>query len=354
MSTRIASTFHSMRFRTLGHSGLKVSEVTCGNWLTHEPDRMAESKACVQAALDAGITTFDTADIYGAPLYGAAEEVLGATLSGIRRESVQILTKVCLPSGPGPNDRGLSRKHIMESCTASLRRLRTDYLDLYQAHRFDEETPLEETMLAFADLVRAGKVLYVGVSEWTADQIHAGADLAKHLHVPLISNQPQYSLLWRVIEAEVVPACVSVGIGQIVWSPLAQGVLAGKYLPGQPPPRGSRALQERGARFVGRYMGEPVLEAVQRLAVVAKELGTTLPRLALAWVLNNPAVSSAIIGVSSPEQIANNLPVAELNLTADVLAAIDKAFTDPEHGDLVERSPAKTAKPFDVMPAWRR
>lgn len=342
-----------MRFRNLGHSGLKVSEVTCGNWLTHEPDRVAESKACVQATLDAGITTFDTADIYGAPNYGAAEEILGATLSGTRRESVQILTKVCLPSGPGPNDRGLSRKHIMESCTASLRRLRTDYLDLYQAHRFDDETPLEETMLAFADLVRAGKVLYVGVSEWTAAQIHAGAELAKHLHVPLISNQPQYSLLWRVIETEVVPACVSLGMGQIVWSPLAQGVLAGKYLPGAPLPQGSRAVDERGARFVGRYMGKPVLEAVQRLVPIAADLGTTLPRLALAWVLHNPAVSSAIIGVSRPEQLADNVSEDKIDLTEDVLTAIDAALTDPTHGDLVERSSDKTAKPFDVMPAWR-
>ena len=342
-----------MRFRNLGNSGLKVSEITCGNWLTHEPDRIAESKACVQAALDAGITTFDTADIYGAPNYGAAEEILGATLSGTRRESVQILTKLCLPSGPGPNDRGLSRKHVMESCAASLRRLRTDYLDLYQAHRFDEETPLEETMVAFADLVRAGKVLYVGVSEWTAPQIHAAAELAKQLHVPLVSNQPQYSLLWRVIEAEVIPACDSLGMGQIVWSPLAQGVLAGKYRPGTPPPEGSRALTERGARFVGRYMGEPVLVAVQRLATIAADLGTTLPRLALAWVLHNPSVSSAIIGVSRPEQVAENVLIPDLPLTDDVLTAIDDALTDPEHGDLVERSPAKTAKPFEVMPAWR-
>lgn len=342
-----------MRFRKLGHSGLHVSEITCGNWLTHEPDRVDESKACVQAALDAGITTFDTADMYGAPNYGVAEEILGTALSGVRRESVQIMTKVCLPTGPSPNDRGLSRKHIMESCTASLRRLKTDHLDLYQAHRFDDETPLEETMVAFSDLVRAGKVLYVGVSEWTATQIHAAAELAKQLHVPLISNQPQYSLLWRVIESEVIPACDSLGMGQIVWSPLAQGVLAGKYRPGAPPPAGSRALSERGSRFVNRYMGEPVLLAVQRLATIAADLGTTLPRLALAWVLHNPSVASAIIGVSHPDQVAQNVFLPELDLTADVLAAIDEALTDPEHGDLVERSPAKTARPFDVMPAWR-
>jgi aryl-alcohol dehydrogenase-like predicted oxidoreductase len=308
----------------------------------------------VRAALAEGITTFDTADIYGAPQYGAAEEILGAALSGTRRESVQILTKVCLPSGPGPNDKGLSRKHIMESCAASLRRLGTDYLDLYQAHRFDADTPLEETMLAFADLVRAGKVLYVGVSEWSADQIRAAAPLAREFRVPLISNQPQYSLLWRVIEAEVVPACASLGMGQIVWSPLAQGVLSGKYLPDSPIPAGSRAGNERGSRFVGRYMGQPVLAAVQRLIPIATDLGTTLPRLALAWVLHNPAVSSAIIGVSRPEQVAHNAIVPELDLNDDVLKAIDEVLTDPEHGDLVERSPAKTAKPFDVMPAWRR
>jgi aryl-alcohol dehydrogenase-like predicted oxidoreductase len=307
----------------------------------------------VQAALDAGITTFDTADIYGAPQYGAAEEILGAALSGTRRESVQILTKVCLPSGPGPNDKGLSRKHILESCAASLRRLRTDYLDLYQAHRFDSSTPLEETMLAFADLVRAGKVLYVGVSEWSADQIRAAAPLAREFRVPLVSNQPQYSMLWRVIEAEVVPACDSLGMGQIVWSPLAQGVLTGKYLPGAAVPSGSRAEDERGSRFVGRYMGQPVLAAVQRLMPLAAELGTTLPRLALAWVLHNPSVSSAIIGVSRPEQVSHNASVSELDLNDDVLKAIDEVLTDPEHGDLVERSPAKTAKPFDVMPAWR-
>jgi aryl-alcohol dehydrogenase-like predicted oxidoreductase len=338
-----------MRFRALGRSGLKVSEITCGNWLSP----IAESAACIRAALDAGITTFDTADIYGAPQYGAAEEVLGAALSGTRRESVQILTKVCLPAGPGPNDKGLSRKHIMESCAASLRRLRTDYLDLYQAHRFDADTPLEETMLAFADLVRAGKVLYVGVSEWSAAQIRAAAPLAREFRVPFISNQPQYSLLWRVIEDEVVPACDSLGMGQIVWSPLAQGVLAGKYLPGAQVPSGSRAQDERGSRFVGRYMGQPVLEAVQRLTPIAADLGTTLPRLALAWVLHNPSVSSAIIGVSRPEQVAHNAFVPELDLNDDVLKAIDEVLTDPEHGDLVERSAAKTAKPFDVMPAWR-
>ena len=342
-----------MRFRALGKSGLSVSEITCGNWLTHGPDTVEVSTACVHAALEAGITTFDTADAYGAPHFGAAEEILGNALAGTRRESVQLLTKVFLPTGPGQNDKGLSRKHVMESCAASLRRLRTDHVDLYQAHRFDVDTPLEETMVAFADLVRAGKVLYVGVSEWTAEQIRAAAGLARELRVPLVANQPQYSLLWRVIEAEVVPACAELGIGQIVWSPLAQGTLTGKYLPGQPAPADSRAAHGKGSRFVGRYLGEPVLEAVQRLAPIAADFGTTLPRLALAWVLRNPAVSSAIIGLSRPEQVTHNAVVPDLDLTDDVLAALDTALIDPTHGDLVERDPAKTATPFDVMPAWR-
>jgi aryl-alcohol dehydrogenase-like predicted oxidoreductase len=330
-----------MRFRTLGRSGLKISEITCGNWLTHEPDRTTESKACVEAALDAGITTFDTADIYGAPAYGAAEEILGATLSGTRRESVQILTKVCLPSGPGPNDRGLSRKHIMESCTASLRRLRTDYVDVYQAHRFDDETPLEETMLAFADLVRAGKVLYVGVSEWTAAQIHAAADLAKQLHVPLISSQPQYSLLWRVIEAEVVPASQELGISQVVFSPIAQGVLTGKYKPGQQVPEGSRATDEKGggAQFVQRFLRDDLLARVQDLQPIAAELDLSLAQLAVAWVLQNDDVASAIIGASRPEQVTENVKAAGVTIPLPLLERIDEVL-----GDSVERDPEHTAR----------
>src|ERR671919_2037294 len=218
--------------RYLGDSGLKISEITYGNWLTHgsqvENDVAAK---CVRAALDAGITTFDTADAYA---NGAAETVLGEALKGERRTSLEILTKVYWPTGPkGPNDSGLSRKHIFESIDGSLRRLQTDYVDLYQAHRYDVETPLEETMQAFADVVRAGKALYVGVSEWTAQQIRAGVELSKELGFQLVSNQPQYSMLWRVIESEVVPAAEELGLSQIVWSPLAQGVLSGKYLPGQ-------------------------------------------------------------------------------------------------------------------------
>ena len=224
-----------MEFRRLGRSGLSISEISYGNWITHgsqvEED---QAHACVKAALDAGITTFDTADVYANT---RAEAVLGRALAGQRRESLEIFTKVYWPTGPGgPNDRGLGRKHIMESAHASLKRLQTDYVDLYQAHRFDKSVPLEETMLAFADLVRAGKVLYLGVSEWNAEQITRGAELARELNVPLISNQPQYSMLWRVIESQVVPACEREGISQIVWSPIGQGVLTGKYLPGQAPP----------------------------------------------------------------------------------------------------------------------
>src|SRR5262245_51323854 len=238
-----------MEFRYLGNSGLKISEITYGNWLTHGSQVENEvATQCVRAALDEGISTFDTADVYANT---AAETVLGEALKGERRESLEIFTKVYWPTGPGgPNDVGLSRKHILESINGSLRRLETDYVDLYQAHRYDVETPLEETMQAFADVVRAGKVLYIGVSEWTADQLRAGHALAQELNIQLISSQPQYSMLWRVIEDEVVPASRELGISQIVWSPIAQGVLSGKYLPGQPPPAGSRATSDSGADFV--------------------------------------------------------------------------------------------------------
>src|SRR3954465_4782145 len=225
-----------MNHRRLGRSGLLVSEIAYGNWITHGSQVEKDAAvACVRAALDEGITTFDTADVYAGT---KAEEVLGEALAGQRRQGLEICTKVYWPTGTGRNDRGLSRKHILESIHGSLRRLRTDYVDLYQAHRYDVETPLEETMTALADLVRQGKVLYIGVSEWTAEQIERGAALARQLRVPFVSNQPQYSMLWRVIEAEVVPMCEQLGIGQIVWSPIAQGVLTGKYLPGQPPPKG--------------------------------------------------------------------------------------------------------------------
>ena len=250
-----------MDYRYLGHSGLKISEITYGNWLTHGSQVENDiATQCVQAALDAGISTFDTADVYANT---AAETVLGEALKGERRESLEIFTKVYWPTGPrGKNDTGLSRKHVMESINGSLQRLQTDYVDLYQAHRFDTETPLEETMQAFADIVRQGKALYIGVSEWTADQIRAGVEMSRELGFQLISSQPQYSMLWRVIEDEVVPTCEELGVSQIVWSPIAQGVLTGKYKPGQPPPEGSRATDEKGgADMIKRFMNDDVLTA---------------------------------------------------------------------------------------------
>jgi aryl-alcohol dehydrogenase-like predicted oxidoreductase len=328
-----------MHFRYLGHSGLKISEITYGNWLTHgsqvENDTAA---ACVQAALDAGITTFDTADVYANTM---AETVLGEALKGARRESLEIFTKVFGPTGPkGPNDLGLSRKHIMEAVNGSLTRLQTDYIDLYQAHRYDVETPLEETMQAFADLVRMGKVLYVGVSEWTSDQLREGHRLATELGVQLISNQPQYSMLWRVIEAEVVPTSQELGISQVVWSPIAQGVLTGKYVPGGDLPAGSRATDDKGgADMIKRWMRDDVLTRVQELKPLAAELDLSLAELAVAWVLQNDNVATAIIGASRPEQVHQNVKAAGVTIPAEILTRIDDVL-----GPVVERDPAKTAE----------
>jgi aryl-alcohol dehydrogenase-like predicted oxidoreductase len=291
----------------------------------------------VRAALDEGITTFDTADIYAKT---KAEEVLGEALAQERRQGLEILTKVYWPTGPGMNDRGLSRKHILEAIDGSLRRLRTDYVDLYQAHRYDFETPLEETMLAFADLVRRGKVLYVGVSEWTAEQIGRAAALARDLNVPLVSNQPQYSMLWRVIEAEVIPKCERLGLGQIVFSPMAQGVLSGKYMPGQPPPAGSRATDAAGAQFVARYLGDDVLARVQQLRPIAQEIGLTMAQLAVAWVLQNRNVSAAIVGATRPEQVRENVKASGVVLAPAIMKRIDDVV-----GPVVERDPRKTASP---------
>ncbi len=331
-------------YRYLGNSGLKVSEITYGNWVTHgsQVDDTAAIDT-VHAALDAGITTFDTADVYANT---AAETVLGKALAGQRRESLEIFTKVYFPTGPrGANDTGLSRKHIMESIHGSLSRLGTDYVDLYQAPRFDYETPLEETFQAFADIVRQGKALYIGVSEWTAEQLREGHALAKGLGIQLISNQPQYSMLWRVIEGRVVPASRELGISQIVWSPMAQGVLSGKYLPGQPVPEGSRATDEKsGANFIKSFLRDEVLEAVQRLRPIADEAGLTMPQLAIAWVLQNPNVASALVGASRPEQLADTVKASGVVLDADAMAAIDAAlggvvFDDPE--DTYTVSPKK-------------
>jgi aryl-alcohol dehydrogenase-like predicted oxidoreductase len=328
-----------MDFRYLGNSGLKVSEISYGNWLTHGSQvENEQAKACVKAALEAGITTFDTADVYANT---KAETVLGEALEGVRRESLEILTKVYWPTGPGgPNDVGLSRKHIHESINGSLKRLKTDYVDVYQAHRFDTETPLEETMEAFADVVRAGKALYIGTSEWTAEQLQEGHRLARELRIPLVSNQPQYSMLWRVIEAEVVPASEELGIGQVVFSPIAQGVLTGKYKPGEQPPAGSRATDDKGgADMVKRFLTDDVLTRVQELKPVADEVGLSLSQLAIAWVLQNPNVSSAITGASRPEQVTENVKAAGVKLEDGQLKQIDEVL-----GTIVVRDPAMTVR----------
>jgi aryl-alcohol dehydrogenase-like predicted oxidoreductase len=316
-----------VEFRFLGRSGFKVSAVSYGNWVTHGSQVEADqATACVRAALEAGITTFDTADVYA---NGKAETILGAALAGERRESLEVFTKVYFPTGPrGPNDSGLSRKHILESIDASLRRLKMDYVDLYQAHRYDHATPLEETMTAFADVVRAGKALYIGVSEWTADQLRAGHALAGELRIPLVSNQPQYSALYRIIEADVVPTCRELGISQVVFSPIAQGVLSGKYQPGQPPPEGSRATDSRGGVFISKLLTEETLTRVQQLRPIADAAGLTMAQLAIAWVLQNDNVASAITGGSRPEQVQANAQAAGRSLSAETMAGIDAALGD--------------------------
>ena len=328
-----------MEFRYLGNSGLKISEITYGNWLTHGSQVENDvATQCVRAALDEGISTFDTADVYANT---KAESVLGEALKGERRESLEIFTKVYWPTGPGgKNDTGLSRKHIMESINGSLSRLQTDYVDLYQAHRYDVETPLEETMQAFADVVRQGKALYIGVSEWNADQIREGHRLAQELGFQLISSQPQYSALYRVIEDSVVPTCAELGISQIVWSPIAQGVLSGKYQPGQAPPEGSRATDEKGgADMIERLMADDVLTAVQKVRPVAEELDLTMAQLAVAWVLQNDNVAAALVGASRPEQVKENVKAAGVKIPAELMAKIDDAL-----GDVVVRDPSLTDK----------
>ncbi|MET4001993.1 aryl-alcohol dehydrogenase-like predicted oxidoreductase [Arthrobacter sp. UYCu511] len=329
-----------MEYRHLGRSGLKITEITYGNWLTHGSQVENEvATACVRAALDAGITTFDTADAYA---NGAAEEVLGAALASERRESLEIFTKVYWPVGPkGPNDTGLSRKHIMEGINNSLRRLNMDYVDLYQAHRYDFQTPLEETIAAFGDVVRAGKALYIGVSEWTAQQLRDGQRLAREAGFSLVSNQPQYSALWRVIEPEVIPAAKELGMSQVVWSPMAQGVLSGKYLPGAPLPAGSRATDEHGgANTIKGFLNDDILANVQKLRPVAQELGLSMPQLAIAWVLQNENVATALVGASRPEQVAENVKASGVRIPAELMEAIDTALAPSIMND-----PAKTVSP---------
>ena len=265
-----------VEYRYVGNSGLQITEITYGNWITHglQVEKDAARKT-VRRALDLGITTFDTADVYA---NRKAEKILGKALKGVPREDLEILTKVYWPVGKGgPNHCGLSRKHIMDAANRSLKNLKTDYIDIYQAHRFDYRTPLEETMQAFADLVRQGKVHYIGVSEWTAEQIEDGHALAEDLGIQLISNQPQYSALWRVPEAKVIPTCEKLGMSQIVFSPMAQGVLTGKYVAGKTPPAGSRATDDKGgAKFIDKFMTPEILTAVQKLQPIADEAGLTM------------------------------------------------------------------------------
>jgi aryl-alcohol dehydrogenase-like predicted oxidoreductase len=329
-----------MEYRRLGSSGMYVSEIAYGNWVTHglQVEQDAAIK-CVHAALDVGITTFDTADVYAGT---KAESVLGKALKGVKRESYELFTKVYWPTGPGKNDRGLSRKHIMESVNASLKRLNTDHIDLYQMHRFDYETPFEDSVRAFDDLIRQGKVNYIGFSEWTSSQINQALKIQKTNNFDrFVSSQPQYSMLWRVIESKVVPLCIEEGIGQIVWSPVAQGVLTGKYLPGKKPPTGSRATDKKsGAEMISRWMRDEVLEAVAKLKPIAQGLDLTMSQLALAWALANPNVSSVIMGASRPAQVKENVKASGVKLSPQTLAEIDKAL-----GSIPETNPERTESP---------
>ena len=329
-----------MEHRHLGRTGMLVSSLSYGNWLTHGSQiEQDQATACVKAALDAGITTFDTADVYA---IGKAEEVLGAALKGVRRDSIEIFTKVYWPTGPNPNNRGLSRKHIMESLDASLKRLGTDHVDLLQAHRYDYATPLDETLRAFDDLVRMGKVHYIGVSEWKASEIEQALVIAKDMGLDrIVSSQPQYSLLWRVIEEEVVPTCEANGISQIVWSPLAQGVLSGKYLPGGVIPEGSRGAS-KDANMVSRFLNDETLNAVAAYVALCNEAGLKPAQVALAWVLRNKNVASAIVGASRPEQIAENVGARDITLEDDFVEAIEAVLAPVAKFD-----PALTISPAE-------
>jgi aryl-alcohol dehydrogenase-like predicted oxidoreductase len=311
-----------MRLRKLGDSELEVSEISLGSWLTYSGGiEREQTEACTRAAFDAGINFFDTANVYGV---GAAEEAWGEILSGYDRDSYVLATKVYFPMSE--SDVGLSREQIQKQVDASLARLQTDHVDLYQCHRFDPDTPIEETMEALTEVVEAGKARYIGFSEWTAEQIRAG------LEVPgaakFVSSQPQYNMIWRAPEAELFPLCAEHGISQIVWSPLAQGVLSGKYEPGREPPADSRAASDEMSFAIERYMNDAVLEAVQRLRAVADEAGLTMVQLALAWILRRPEVASAIIGASRPEQVHGNAAASGVELSAETLAAIDDALGD--------------------------
>jgi voltage-dependent potassium channel beta subunit len=316
-----------VNYRRLGRSGVKVSEISLGSWLTYGGSVAEErAQACIHKAYELGINVFDTANVY---MRGAAEEIVGRALNGFERDSYFLATKVYFPMGEGPNDRGLSRKHITEQCHASLKRLGVDYVDLYQCHRYDEDTPLEETLRALDDLVRQGKVLYVGVSEWRADQIADALRLAKEMNLDrIVSNQPRYNMIQRHIEAEIIPLCEREGVGQVVFSPLAQGVLTGKYLPGEVPKEGTRAADSESNRFMQELMNKEVLSAVNKLRSVASDAGLSMSQLALVWILGHENVSSAIIGASRPEQVEDNVKAAGVRLSADVVSKIDGILKD--------------------------
>jgi voltage-dependent potassium channel beta subunit len=316
-----------VNYRRLGRSGVKVSEISLGSWLTYGGSVAEErAQACIHKAYELGINFFDTANVY---MRGAAEEIVGRALNGFERDSYFLATKVYFPMGEGPNDRGLSRKHITEQCHASLKRLGVDYVDLYQCHRYDEDTPLEETLRALDDLVRQGKVLYVGVSEWRADQIADALRLAKEMNLDrIVSNQPRYNMIQRHIEAEIIPLCEREGVGQVVFSPLAQGVLTGKYLPGEVPKEGTRAADSESNRFMQELMNKEVLSAVNKLRSVASDAGLSMSQLALVWILGHENVSSAIIGASRPEQVEDNVKAAGVRLSADVVSKIDGILKD--------------------------
>lgn len=315
----------NLEYRKLGRAGVRVSTISLGSWLTYGGSVGKDSaKACIERAYDLGINLFDTSDAY---YRGGAETVLGEVLQNYTRSSYVLATKVFFPTGDGPNDKGLSRKHIFESCHASLKRLQTDYIDLYQCHRYDPETPLDETLVALDDLVRQGKVLYVGVSEWTAQQIEDAALMAQELGLSqIVSNQPQYSMLQRRIEAEVLPTSEQYGIGQIVFSPLGQGVLTGKYHAGQPLPEGSRATDPKSNQFITQLLQDNLLQAVEKLHPIAESQGMSLAQLALAWILRQPGVSSAIVGATRPDQLEDNVKASGRNLDAGTQAAIDEVL----------------------------
>jgi aryl-alcohol dehydrogenase-like predicted oxidoreductase len=319
-----------VKLRRLGDSDLEVSEISLGSWLTYSGGVGREqTEACTEAAFDAGINFFDTSNVYGT---GAAEEAWGEILAKHERSSYILATKVYFPMSR--RDRGLSAEQIHKQIDASLARLQTDYVDLYQCHRFDTETPIEETMEALTEVVKQGKVRCIGFSEWTPEQIEAGLDVPGA--AKFVSSQPQYNMIWRAPEVEVFGLCLENGISQIVWSPLGQGVLTGKYKPGEPPPPGSRATSDDMSVAIDRYMADEVLEAVQRLVPIAEGAGLTLVQMALAWVLRREELASAIIGASRPEQVHDNASASGIELSDDVLDAIDEAL-----GDLAVREPRR-------------